>query len=191
MNLHVDEEGIDSGGLSKEAFLLLSKNAVIFAGTLYKNWMVQHNLTKTSGIGDKKSYTDGGLFFTEVDLSEESNIKVLKPSIIKRKSSMSIFAPLKAIARRSSWKQESGTNGTSVVTNNKLTGVSDSKDMIDTVVLASISKSFRNKVILDGDISPGGTRSTEVKGGGSSIEASRQILEDEEHISRDDFFKVR
>jgi hypothetical protein len=175
--LHVDEEGIDSGGLSKEAFLLLSKDLAIFAGTLHKNWMVQHN--KTQGSGDKQSYADGGLFFTEAKSSEESNIKELRPPIMQRKSSMSILAPLTAMARRSSWRQESGTNGSNIVTNNDLTSPKSSPK--PTPKEAGVSEFF--------GVSHNSSKSIVMKL--SSVDTSKQILEDEEHISRDDFFKVR
>jgi hypothetical protein len=48
-----------------------------------------------TGIGD----TDGGLFFTEAGSNEESKIKGLRPPVIQRKSSISILAPLTAMAR--------------------------------------------------------------------------------------------
>lgn len=176
MILLIDEEGIDSGGLSKEAFLLLSKDLAIFAGSLHKNWMVQHN--RATGTGDKQSYADGGLFFTEAKSSEESKIKELRPPIIQRKSSMSILAPLTAMARRSSWRQESGTNGSNIVTNNDLTSSKSSPK--PTPKQAGVS---------DFSISHDSSEPIVVKL--SSIDTSRQILEDDEHISRDDFFKVR
>jgi hypothetical protein len=175
--LLIDEEGIDSGGLSKEAFLLLSKDLAIFAGTLHKNWMVQHNIT--TGTGDKQSYADGGLFFTEAKSSEESKIKELRPPIIQRKSSMSILAPLTAMARRSSWRQESGTNGSNIVINNDLTSPKSSPK--PTPKQAGVSEFF--------SISHDSSEPIVAKL--SSIDTSKQILEDEEHISRDDFCKVR
>lgn len=55
------EEGIDSGGLGKEAFLLLSKDSAMFAGPNYKNWLVLHNAAESSN----SEAASGGLFFTE------------------------------------------------------------------------------------------------------------------------------
>jgi hypothetical protein len=44
-------------------------------------------------------YTDGGLFFTEAESSEESRVKELRPPVIQRKASISILAPITAMTR--------------------------------------------------------------------------------------------
>ena len=60
------EPGIDSGGVGKEAFLLLSRQATIYAGKLHRGWLF---------APDKKT---GGLFFTS---GTESKIEVVPTSV--------------------------------------------------------------------------------------------------------------
>eukprot|EP01034_Spumella_vulgaris_P030355 gene30355-37557_t len=57
------EAGIDSGGLSKEAFLLLSKQAAIFAGPHCKQWMVP----LMGSVTDDKKRIEGGKTNSETE----------------------------------------------------------------------------------------------------------------------------
>jgi hypothetical protein len=68
-----NEDGIDSGALGKEAFLLISQTALIYSSHLYRGWMRELD-------GDESS--KGSLFFTEecnqndhsmIDLNDNNN----------------------------------------------------------------------------------------------------------------------
>ena len=84
----VGEDGIDSGGLGKEAFLLLARDAAKYAGPGYKNWLVVHktaimaptaaaavdNSSASSGSSLYSTSSNGGLFFTDDDKEKDKKI---------------------------------------------------------------------------------------------------------------------
>ena len=178
-----DEEGIDSGGLSKEAFLLLSKDAAIFAGKKHKKWMVQRSSVPLSersnsstGVVESES---GGLFFTEEtqEKSAGTRSRPLTPgpnSAGPRRSSISIFATVTARSRRSSWRHVSETNGSSVITQHP--------SMADVLEAAAAAQRALGdtSLFVDEDAVPKG----------NTMKLSVQLLENEERISRENFFKV-
>ena len=89
----VGEDGIDSGGLGKEAFLLLARDAAKYAGPGYKNWLVVHktaimastavaavdnsstaSAAASSGSSLYSTSSNGGLFFTDDDKEKDKKI---------------------------------------------------------------------------------------------------------------------
>ena len=165
------EEGIDSGGLGKEAFLLISKEASIFVGSAYKNWMVCYG---TDPHGDLKKKRSGeSLFFTEdVHVKKSGPTRVLTPGpfSVRKRSSISMLAPITAMNRRSSWRAASQNEGYKVITNNIPVAVSvtSESDVITSGGDGVISK----KNVVD-------------------IELSANILSAEEGVTRATFFKVQ
>ena len=180
----LDEEGIDSGGLSKEAFLLLSKDAAIFAGKKHKKWMVQRGSAplsdgNSSSTGAVESES-GGLFFTEETQEKSSGTRSrpLTPgpnSAGPRRSSISIFATVTARSRRSSWRLVSETNGSSLITQHPTMA-----DIVEAAAAAQRALGDTSLFVDEYCVPKGNT-----------MKLSVQLLENEERISRENFFKVR
>jgi hypothetical protein len=61
------EPGIDSGGLGKEAFLLISREAMQYCGGHHRGWMRQLEDT----FDEKKRKIAGGLFFCEISENDK------------------------------------------------------------------------------------------------------------------------
>lgn len=182
-----DEEGIDSGGLAKEAFLLLSKDAAIFAGKKHKKWMVQSGtVPSSSGLNNSSSSSSssfennfGGLFFTEEILEKNCGTlsRPLTPgpgSAGPRRSSISIFATVTARSRRSSWRNTSETTGSSLITQHPS--------------IADVMEAAANAQRALGDTALFIDEYSVHKG--NTLKLSVQLLENEERISRENFFKV-
>ena len=165
------EEGIDSGGLGKEAFLLISKEASIFVGSAYKNWMVCYG-TDLQGYLKKKRHGDS-LFFTEdVHVKKSGPTRVLTPGpcSIRKRSSISMLAPITAMNRRSSWRAASQNDGYKVITNNLAVGASMTSE--SNAITSGADSVTPKRNVLD-------------------IEQSANILSAEDGVTRGSFFKVQ
>ena len=184
------EEGIDSGGLGKEAFLLLSKDATTFAGPAFKNWLVLYKAAEESA-----ATASGGLFFTEEAPTEKEEKKEEKATgrrallpppggqravqahIASARKSASKLLDSTAQQRQRSWRAvaPAGSVGSS---SNMLGGHQGSRQ-------GSFSRP-------KGDAAEGGGRGDgEVKGGphvSSSVAASLPALNKDEKVTREVFF---
>ena len=163
------EEGIDSGGLGKEAFLLISKEASIFVGSAYKNWMVSYG-TDVPADQKKKRYNESIFFTEDVPVKKSGSTRVLTPGpcSIRKRSSISMLAPITAMSRRSSWRAASRNDGCKVITNN---------------IPIAVSLTSEPDVISSGDV-------VIPKKNVLDIEQSANILSAEE-VTRGTFFKVQ
>ena len=127
----------------------------------------------TRGTGTPE---DGGLFFTEATHERPKGVgtRPLTPgpncgNSAPRRSSISMFAPVTAMSRRSSWRQVSERNGSSVITNN-----------------SAIDDALKKVSDIDKSVGQG----QEDRPGANALNLSVHMLEHDERISRENFFKV-
>ena len=153
----------------------MSKDATAFAGIRHKKWIAQSGPAPSSGgKGVSGSTEDGGLFFTEDTHEKPKGLggRPLTPgpncgNSVPRRSSISLFAPVTAMTRRSSWRQVSETNGSSVMTHNP-------------AIVEALKAAAENTIGVQDDGKAA-----------HALKVSAHMLEHDEHISRENFFKVR
>ena len=204
LSVILDEEGIDSGGLGKETFILLSKDAGIYAGPQYRNWLVLHEVSSTSmgsgggiggstGNGDKKKSVtalDGGFFFTEEaeggGISSGITSRPIpgnrrKSSLLRTASRFFRSESQGAASRRNSWREVTeglGIDGTVPMRANSSLRILEYNEEEELVVKHKTSQ--KNEVLEKGV----------EKGVKNSVHDSLHILEHEEKVTREEYCKV-